>query len=74
MFNGQQLILSYTPGAKRMAPDNLFKRWSRHLHIYIYMLGKKHFPNIPETANVPEDGATLHVRNAHNCAVYPILS
>ena len=27
---------------------------------------------MPETANVPEDGATLHAQSGPNCAIYPI--
>ena len=39
----------------------------------IYLTVKKSIPNLPETANVPEDGATLQVQNGPNCAIYPIL-
>ena len=35
---------------------------------------KKSIPNLPETANVPEDGATLQVQNGPNCAIYPIFN
>ena len=29
---------------------------------------------VPEPANVPEYGATLHVQNGPNCAIYPIFN
>ena len=38
----------------------------------IYLVGKNPFRYVPETANVPEDGATLHAQNGPNCAIYPI--
>ena len=54
-------------GLKVLGNGQLVQRWLCHQQ------WKNHFPNIPETANVPEDGATLHVQNAQNCAIYPIL-
>ena len=32
------------------------------------------FPNLPETANAFEDGATLHVQNAPHIDIYPDLT
>jgi hypothetical protein len=47
------------------------QRWLRHLFNSEQILSQIF---IPETANVPEDGATLHVQNAQNCAIYPVLN
>ena len=54
-------------GLKVLGNGQLVQRWLCHQQ------WKNHFPNIPDTANVPEDGATLHVQNAQNCAIYTIL-
>ena len=40
----------------------------------IYLVVKKSIRYVPETANVPEDGATLHVQHGPNCAIYPIFN
>ena len=53
-----------TLGSECMAPDTLFRGGCA-----IYLTVKNHFPNLPETANVPEDGTTLHVQNAQNRAI-----
>jgi len=47
----------------------LFQRWLRH------PFSVKKNPKHPETANVPEDGATLYMCKMHlNCAIYLILN
>ena len=40
----------------------------------IYFVLKKSIRYVPETANVPEDGATLHVQKGPNCAIYSIFN
>ena len=40
----------------------------------VYLVLKKSIRYVPETANVPEDGATLHVQKGPNCAIYRIFN
>ena len=66
--------LSFTNGTQwysRLKVHGSAQRWLRHLFNSEQILSQIF---IPETANVPEDGATLHVQNAQNCAIYPVLN
>ena len=58
-----------TPCSKYMALTYFFRGGCA-----IYLTVKNSIPNLPETANVPEDGATLQVQNGPNCAIYPIFN
>ena len=58
-----------TPGWKCWKSGLFVQRWLRHL----FNSEKNISQYIPETANVPEDGAT-HFAHVQNCAIYPIFN
>ena len=58
-----------TPGSKYMAQTYFFRGGCA---IYLTVIFFKDM--YPKQQKCPEDGATLHVQNGPNCAIYPIFN
>ena len=69
IINMMNIGFIITPGSKYMAQTYFFRGGCA---IYLTVIFFKDM--YPKQQKCPEDGATLHVQNGPNCAIYPIFN